>query len=146
MKKRVLFCDGNREFARLVGIVRANYLITTNVQSICDLIYEIFYTIKVFDVIAIGSDFDIDTDFTEIDELSEITGRYDLNMDSKVFPIELGKLCKELSLSKSKKEPKILIISSWDIKEEAAENNMSFVSPNARDLVKDLCEFFEKIK
>lgn len=146
MKKRVLFCDGNKEFSRLVGIVYANHLLTTNVQSICDLIYEIFYTTKVFDVIAIGSDFDIDTDFTEIDELSEITGRYDLNMDSKVFPIELGKLCKELSLSKGKKEPEILIMTSWDIREEAAKNNMYFISPNSQNLRKELTEFFQKIK
>lgn len=146
MKKRILFCDGNKEFVRLFGSAYDNHALTSNVQNNCDLIYEIFYTTKVFDVIVIGSDFEIDTDFTEFNELSEITGRYDLNMDSKFFSIELGRLCRELALSKGKKKPEILIMTPWNILEEAAKNNMYFISSISLNLNEELEEFFNEIK
>lgn len=147
MQKRILFCNGNKEFVTCIGeYFHDNHVLALNVQNTCDLIYNIFYTTEVFDAIVIGSDFEVDTDFTEFDELSEITEHYVLNADSKFFSIELGKLCRELSAKKNKKEPKILIMTSYHIEKEVMNNNMSFISTNAQHISEKFSEFFRKIK
>lgn len=139
MGKRTLICEGGSDFSIAL---KATYNNFTLVSSTCDLVYHIFYTDTVFDTIIVGNDFEVDFKISEINELSEILEEFNLTSDNKFFAIELGKLCKELSSKKCKKEPKIVIFSPYDIKEDVKKNNMVFLSKND-DFFEELCMYLE---
>lgn len=116
MGKRTLICEGGTDLKRALKVAFNNFTLVSNTS---DLIYYIFYTDTVFDAIIIGNDFEVDFKFSDINEqLLDIAEENNLNINSKFFAIELGKVCKELSLRKGKKEPKIVIFSPYDIEEE----------------------------